>query len=54
MVYSLGWRQNRTLSLLSDHLGLTDKQLVPDVLASNLETKNRVLSEGIYDYFDQR
>ena len=31
------------------------EQLVPAVLlASSPETKNRVLSEGIYDYFDQK
>ena len=32
-----------------------NEQLVPDVLlASSPETKNRVLSEGIYNYFDER
>ena len=30
------------------------EQLIPNVLASSPDTKNRILSEGIYDYFDQR
>ena len=32
-----------------------NEQLLPDVLlASSPETKNRVLTEGIYDYFGER